>query len=78
LRAIKPDDISLFRLDELRPDLGWAIKELKSLKLAHPFLSDANCFVFLMPPAARGLFLKKPPPGPPQKLLIKMIPRTVG
>jgi hypothetical protein len=22
-----------------------------------------------MPPAARGLFLKKPPPGPPQKLL---------
>jgi hypothetical protein len=25
-----------------------------------------------MPPAARGLFLKKPPPGPPQKLLIKL------
>jgi hypothetical protein len=24
-----------------------------------------------MPPAARGLFSRKPPPGPPQKLLIK-------
>jgi hypothetical protein len=25
-----------------------------------------------LPPAARGIFLKKPPPGPPQKLLIKI------
>jgi hypothetical protein len=24
-----------------------------------------------MPPAARGFFLQKPPPGPPQKLFIK-------
>jgi hypothetical protein len=27
----------------------------------------------ILPPAARGLFLKKPPPGPPQKLFIKTI-----
>jgi hypothetical protein len=24
-----------------------------------------------LPPAARGLFSRKPPPGPPQKLFIK-------
>jgi hypothetical protein len=27
--------------------------------------------IIFLPPAARGLFLKKPPPGPLQKLFIK-------
>jgi hypothetical protein len=36
------------------------------------FRIDSLFSSLLLPPAARGLFLKKPPPGPPQKLLIKI------
>jgi hypothetical protein len=37
-----------------------------------------SCHEIKKPPAARGLFSRKPPPGPPQKLLIgKKVPGEI-